>query len=298
MPDDQVGLWPAVRRALSRWVSDTQVQELPVARLIPRPDVLRSDALAGLAPALGEPDWRPTAQAAVVPLPETWAGAGGADLTPAVRVVSLNPIFRAEAGVVRAARLPPLACTIHRLTMTDALAQSLVVDSSSIVLTAGAAVQPSVRFAAPETACLRVEAPALPRGPRLRGLGRRAGPVDPWRPAGVRVRSGASILGDVPLRRARLAVPPGATAAVAFAAERHRLAQAAGVAEDDLVLLGVFPQVPVAAVRRLAFEKSDTLSLWLKPDALVAAAAGRTPRLATLIVGRQRSTGKIIQTVA
>ena len=105
------------------------------------------------------------------------------------------------------------------------------------------------------------------------------------------------MLAQIPLKRAGWPVPKGVPAADAFAAEWRLLAQKAGVAPEDVLLVGVFPQVPVAAVRRLALEEG-ALCLWLKPEALAAAAAGKAPRLATLIVGRQRSTGKMIQTVA
>ena len=105
------------------------------------------------------------------------------------------------------------------------------------------------------------------------------------------------MLAQIPIKRVGRRGPKGVPAADAFAAEWQLLAQKADVAPSDVFLVGVFPQVPVAAVRRLALEEG-ALCLWLKPEALAAAAAGKVPRLATLIIGRQRSTGKMIQTVA
>ena len=260
------------------------------------PVVAPAGALAVPVPFAGaaEGRWRPGTQTVAVALPHCQAGAGDVDLAPVASVISLNaaPSLAGPAGVrVGAAGLPPAACAVRRWDLADAPAQSPVVRPSPTTLAVGTVREPAVCFTAPETACLTVRPPSSPRATRRLPLGRRAAPEDVLRPTGGRVRSAPSVLAEVPLTRARRASPPGVPAAEAFAPERLRLAQSSGVSEEDIVLLGVFPQVPVAAVRRLALEEGGALSLWLKPEALAAAAAGKSPRLATLIVGRQRSTG-------
>ena len=108
-----------------------------------------------------------------------------------------------------------------------------------------------------------------------------------------RVRwAGDPVLGRLALTRwSREAVglPPDA----AFMVERWRLAEAAGLALEDVTLLGVYDGVPILAVSRIVVEdEGRRLRLWLKPDVLRG--KGRA-RLITLLVGRRLSDGKMLQ---
>lgn len=293
-PGNQAGLWQTVRRALGRLVSATSVRELPTGGLtasFPAPEGL---VLRAPAPGTAETRWRPEADVAALAPPQAWAGPGEADLSPVVTVAGLHGTLPPASGVVHPAGLPSSACTVHRLDATDVLRQTPAVQSSPMLPGLGRVAEPNVRFAAPGNARLPIDAPVLVREPRLRRPGRRSRADDLLQLAGGRVRLGASLIAGVPMVRDRRPAPKGMTATDAYSSERECLARSAGVPPSDVVLLGVFPQVPVAAVRRLALEEGGALSLWLKPEALAAAAAGKTPRLATLIVGRQRSTGRMI----
>jgi hypothetical protein len=79
-------------------------------------------------------------------------------------------------------------------------------------------------------------------------------------------------------------------------AERERLATTAGIPVDSVVLIGVFPNIPVTAVSRMSVEgAAGALKIWLRPD---AASSSVHPKMLTLIVGRNATTGKMIQAVA
>ncbi|MBV9851587.1 MAG: hypothetical protein JO250_18110 [Armatimonadetes bacterium] len=299
MPHDQTGVWQAVRRALGRLGSSVRVQEMPHARLTLMAPVAVPEILTRPVPSAGaaEAHWRPAACVAGLPRPQAQAGAGEAGLAPATVVAGLDAVLRPERIPIQAAPLLSRSGAVHRLD--DFGVRAVAVRSAPAALPAGAVLSPVVRLTAPGTERLPTDAPGLPREPRLRRPGLRPAPGDPLRIIGGRIRPGASVIAEVPMTRARKPAPPGA-GAEAFASERRQLAQTARVAEGDVVLLGVFPLVPVAAVRRLALEEGGALSLWLKPDAPAAAHAvgQKAPRLVTLIVGRQHSTGKMIQTVA
>ena len=299
MAKDQSGLWETVRRAMGRLVSSIAVRDLPPSWPLPVPAVLLSKALSGPMPSAGasEAQSQPSAQSVALALPEFMAGAGGADLAPVASVISLDAVCRPTDSLICLAEMPPSSCTVHRLGVADGFVQTAVVQQVLTALSVGAAIRPVVCFPAPATSALTMQAPVLPREARRLWPGRRASPEDLLRPHGGRARSALPVAAALPMRRTRRPIPPGISAATAFADERRHLALSSSVSEEDLVILGVFPQVPVAAVRRLALEGAGALSLWLKPEALVAAAAGKMPRLATLIVGRQRSTGKMLQAV-
>ena len=122
----------------------------------------------------------------------------------------------------------------------------------------------------------------------------RTGRVKIPRPTGPTVRwGGDSVLERMPLTRRGRAAPEGMTAGQAFAAEHRRLAEALALPPGDVVLLGVFPGVPILAVRRiLVADDGQSLRLWLKPDVVRA----RTKlRFITLLVGRQVSSGRMLQ---
>ena len=298
MPDDTAGLWQTVRRALGRLAGTTKVRELSLADLAPAPAVAAPPSLTAFAVGRGAAEslWTPAAQAAQVPLPQAVAGSGKADLSPAVTLARLDAVLSAGSafghyGGPAADGLHHAPAEFDRPAGTDAGGRV-----AAVTFLAGPLIGAAVRFAPPDTARLTVEAPSLARGPILRLPGRRAASDDLLRLAGGHVRPGTGMLAQIPMKRVGRPVPKGVSVADAFAAEWQLLAQKAEAAPSDVFLVGVFPQVPVAAVRRLALEEG-ALCLWLKPEALAAAATGKVPRLATLIIGRQRSTGKMIQTV-
>jgi hypothetical protein len=78
--------------------------------------------------------------------------------------------------------------------------------------------------------------------------------------------------------------------------EREKLAAASKIALENVVLIGIFRNVPVTAVSRLSVEEDAAqLSIWLKPE---AAALSTPPKLMSLLIGRDTTSGKMIQTVA
>jgi len=297
MPDTQAGLWENVRHALGRLIAAARVQELPLDRFSMRPEVLRPDALAVPAPSPGamETHWRPGTRSLAVTPPWAIPGGNGLDLAPIAASVNLDAALCPEIAGMHAAAIALLAPTVRRLGVVEA--NDLAVRLSPVAVTGGEARSAAARPPAPNTARLPVTPPSLPRRSAAPRRGR-GGEADPLPLSGGRVRAGAAAIAEVPMLRPRAPAPRDLAAVDAFADERRRLAKAAAVAEDDVLLLGVFPKVPVAAVRNLALEENGALLLWLKPEAVAAAAAGRVPPLATLIVGRRRSTGRMIQTVA
>ena len=107
------------------------------------------------------------------------------------------------------------------------------------------------------------------------------------------VRNGIGILSRIPLIRRSLAVDRLTPSA--HPEERARLAAMGKTTPDRVLVVGMFPAVPVAAVSRLALELDGSeLRIWLKPEAV---ASGVTPKMMTLLIGRDRETGKTIQTV-
>jgi hypothetical protein len=213
-------------------------------------------------------------------------------------VIGLDAALPPAGAPVSAVRPLPAEAVVHRQDVFDARSCGPALRDVPVAFARGAVHAGRTQLAAPAVARLTAEAPRLPKGPLFAG-GRTGRVADgPLSFAGVRVRSGMAACAETPLTRARRPVPAGLRAAQAFADERRQLAQAAQAALDDVILLGVYPQVPIAAVRRLALDEDGrALSLWLKPEAFSAAAAGRSPRLVTLIVGRLRSTGRTIQAV-
>ena len=296
MPDGSAGVWEAVPPGAGAAGLVRRVRELDDAQLAPVLHILGSDALDAPACDAGQREgtWTPGACVVSLPPPCAGPGGGGVDLAAVAAVVGLNAALRPEAALVWAS--PPLAAevTIHRLEVLAARAPA--VRDGAVAFAAGAVHTDYARLSLPAVIRLTSDAPRLPKRPLFPGPKRGADGGLPF--SGVRVRSGMAACAETPLVRVRRAPPPGQRDAQAFAAERRQLARSAQSELDDVMLLGVYPMVPVAAVRRLALDEDGrALSLWLKPEALSAALAGREPRLVTLIVGRLRSTGRMIQAV-
>ena len=105
--------------------------------------------------------------------------------------------------------------------------------------------------------------------------------------------TGEGILSRIALTRRCREAPPYVPEALAFESERRRLAETAGLPAEEVTLLGVYPGVPILAVRRLVVEdEGRRLRLWLKPEAL---RGKRALRLITLLVGRRVADGKMLQ---
>lgn len=117
--------------------------------------------------------------------------------------------------------------------------------------------------------------------------------VDPLRPLAIPVRRSMDAIYKAPLIRKSIAGKKGAGTPIE---ERRTLAEACKVPYENVMLLGVFPNVPVTIISKLTVEEEAAeLLIWLKRDASLLE---QKARMFTLIIGRDRASGKIIQTVA
>ncbi len=285
--------WEEVRRALGRLIGRAAVRDVSAETRAVRAEVRLSEATEPLTAAPGgrEDDWRLQAETLWWPLPDAQDGGAGMDLATVATVVSANRALATEAASVQ--------CPPWRVEGGAALEWHLgsaVLPPPAVwageVRYAGAAVRPGLRrIALPGLYSLPVRPVVLERKKRTRG-------EPPWRIRAPRFGAAPGVMARVPITRTSLAPPPGMTTASAFAAERRQLAAANGVAEEDVLLVGLFPQVPLNLVQRLSVvaEGGIRLQIWLKPEALTG--SRRQATLATVILGRQRSTGRVLQTVA
>jgi hypothetical protein len=285
-------VWEEVRRALGRLASRTTVHEIAPQWSVPAV-VKRSDATVTLAATAGawEGNWRPQADTVAWPIPSAEEGGLGADLASVATVVSMNAALAAEAA--------PICCPPWRLEGSQVQAW----DRHQAVLASPEVAAPSVRFGQ-----LKVQAAALaltagdvhlvPVPCLAPARWRKAESALAWALAPPRMRSDLRILARVPIFRESAAAHAGQAPTEAFASERRHLAASAGIEESDVLLLGVFPQVPLAMVEKLiiAGESRTRLQIWLKSSALAAGPKG--VKLATIILGRQRSTGRALQAVS
>ena len=175
--------------------------------------------------------------------------------------------------------------------MPAAGAETLRVDGAALQWPAEVTGLPDVFLRLPASPVRTLAAPLLagPKTTPLRGWPVQAPRTYPMRlPRFVepRVRwGGDSVLRRMPLtRRGR---------AGDSSAGRRRLAETVHLGLDEVVLLGVYPDVPLLAVERIVVEdEGRQLRLWLKPDVL----RGRSgSHRITLLVGRQIATGKMLQ---
>jgi hypothetical protein len=287
------GPWEKIRRALGRLISGVKVRDLTPASLAPTLQMAGEDALsiAPGNPGRYEATWSPSVSIVSLPPPSPKAGGENADLATLTAIVGLDAALSPQSVPVWASLPPALELAVHQSEFRSVQELAPSVNAVSVGFTSSVVRSDSAGFAVPAVARMPIEALSLPK---KRG---RESSLLPFE--GIRVRPKLAACAEVPLVRTRRPAPPGLRLAQAFGAERQRLAQSAEVAPADVVLLGVYSQVPVAAVRRLAVgEDGAALSLWFKPEALHAAAAGRPPRFVTLIIGRVRSTGRMIQAVS
>jgi len=107
------------------------------------------------------------------------------------------------------------------------------------------------------------------------------------------LEKGEGVISSLSFPRLGLEAPRGVNFKEAFAVEHRRLAVAAALPPSDVTLLGIYPAIPIAAIRRLVVEKEGRLlRLWLKPEVWWGK---RSPQRITLLIGRQISTGKMLQ---
>ena len=283
--------WDAVRWALGKLAGRVVVRELPPDNAASAVVVRESEALMPPPVAAGGREGRWAALAVSHTLPGPQAGAGARSILPSATLagegdsadfalrpatVSVLPVLRAETSRMTEAGLN---WPLMDVRLPEHFFQ---LPAAPTRVNAVALLSSQKRLGANQS--LGGWAVRLPKTGKLK-IPRPFGPMVRW--------GGDSILERMPLTRRGLAAPPGVGAAEAFAAEHRRLAEASALPPGDVLLLGVFPGVPILAVRRiLVADDGQSLRLWLKADVVRA----RTKlRFITLLVGRQVSSGRMLQ---
>lgn len=265
-----------VRRALGRLVSRVGVRSVQDdERTIPA--VIGHGELALLPPQMSAGEgWKPLASVCLASVPQAGTGLRESDLLPTVLLaqddyalaapyIQTMPIASAEGVGMESIPLEwPVEIT-H-------LPESFVRLPSNPVRIGTTSLLPL-----PKTVPLRgwpVQMPSVSALP-------------PPRFVVPRVRwGGDSVLRRMPLTRR-------GKGSGAFEAERRRLAETVHLSAEEIILLGVYPDVPILAVERIVVEEEGRqLRLWLKPEVLRGRSA---PHRITLLVGRQISNGKMLQ---
>ncbi len=267
--------WQAVRRALGRLVSRVGVRCVEdTERTIPA--AVQSGDLALPPPNLPVSDWRPSASVRSASVPSTGTGLRESDLAPSVTLALGNyallpPDIRAMPsaglGIIRT----------ERVALDWPASVTALPDAFLRLPAAPVRIQSVPLLPLPKTMSLQGWPVQTPRAHLLR-LPRLADPRVRW--------GGDPVLARMPLtRRGRMLGES--------AAERRRLAETAQLSPDEVTLLGIYPDVPILAVERIVVEEEGRqLRLWLKPEVLRGRLASHR---ITLLVGRQISTGKMLQ---
>lgn len=232
-------------------------------------------------------NWKPAAETRQASVPQAVVGARGGDWLPAVRLVEGSgapapplchamPIVQSGKSRIESADLLLPAFVVRLPDSFLTLPPAPVRVQSAGLLTSGAAAlrdRTLGGWAVQPPPCSALRLPRAPT-PRVR-----------W--------GGDAILSRIALTRRGLEPPPDVPFALAFGAQERRLAEAAHLPVEDVTLLGVYPGVPILAVSRIVVAgEGRLLRLWLRPDVL----RGRNgTRLITLLVGRQTSSGKMLQ---
>ncbi len=266
--------WQAVRRALGRLVSRVGVRDVESAERTISAEVLAGD-LALPPPVLPHTEWKPSASICSASVPSAATGLNESDLLPSVTLALGNyalPVPNIQAmpsAEAEAARTQ--AITLEWRAGVTALPETFLRLPAAPVRTHAVSLLPL-----PKTAPLRGWAVQTPPT-RLLRLPR----------AEPRVRWGGDSV------QARMPVTRRGKAFGEASAERRRLAETAQLGPDEVVLLGVYPDVPILAVERIVVEdEGRRLRLWLKPDVLRSRSGSHR---ITLLVGRQVSNGKMLQ---
>jgi len=264
-----------VRRALGRLVSRVGVRQIESAERSIAAEVHAGD-LALPPPKLPLSDWKLSASVRAASVPSAGTGLHESDLLPSVTLALGNyalptPDIQAMPNAaVDAVRVEAIALEWPpRLT---ALPDAFLRLPAAPVRTHAVPLLPL-----PKTAPLRGWPVQTPLTRQLR-LPRFADPRVRW--------GGDTVLARMPLTRRGRALGESS-------AERRRLAETAQIRPDEVVLLGVYPDVPILAVERIVVEdEGRRLRLWLKPDVLRSRSGSHR---ITLLVGRQMSNGKMLQ---
>ncbi len=287
------GAWEAVRRALGKMAGRVVIREMPPSSAASTVAVRASDALNAppVSAGLREESW--TTRAASHPWdgPQTGTGRREADLLPSATLAGEGDCADFALRSATVSELPVLQAETNRvmeagldwpLTEMCLPKQFFALSAAPTRVNTVALLSSQKRLGANQA--LAGWAVRLPKTGKLK-IPRLAGPTVRW--------GGDSVLERMPLTRRGMAVPEGVTAGEAFAAEHRRLSEAMSLPPGDVALLGVFPGVPILAVRRiLVADDGQSLRLWLKPDVVRA----RTKlRFITLLVGRQLSTSRMLQ---
>lgn len=280
------GAWEAVRRALGRLFSRVDVRALGEDRMVPSVRVQSSPALMLSVPVAGagETQWQPSATiSGTSPAPSAAPGAREPDLLPTVWLAAgdyaLAPPDCRSLPVLEAD-----LCRVANVDLTWPVALTCLPPAFLTLPPAPILIQNSPLLSAPKGLVLREGRLETPTVGRLR-IARS--------PAPRISRAGDALLGQIALTRRGQEMPPGLTPAQTFGPERQRLAESAGLPQEGITLLGVYPAVPILAVRRLVVEEEGRrLRLWLKPEVLRGKGG---ERLITLLVGRRTSDGKMLQ---
>ncbi|MGI4790793.1 MAG: hypothetical protein ACRYFS_18335 [Janthinobacterium lividum] len=275
--------WQAVRRALGRLVSHVGVRAVPEdERTIPAL-TLQAD-LALPPPSLSPKDtWKPSATVRMALVPKAGTGMQESDLLPTV-VLAQGDYAVASPGIQ---------------TMPIASAETVGVESLPLEWQAEVTHLPESFLHLPSSP-VRIGTTGLlplPKTIPLRGWQVQREPVRllrlPPLPAAP-VRWGSdSVLRRMPLTRRAREMGANVLPPEVFAGACRRLAETVHLKTEEVTLLGIYPDVPILAVERIVVEdEGRQLKLWIKPEIL----RGRTAsHRITLLVGRQISTGKMLQ---
>jgi hypothetical protein len=279
--------WEAARHALGRLFSRAAVYQVPEDQILPLATVCFSDALTPLIPTPGisENIWRAHAVVQPSSLTQIDVHISSEGSRPQATIVGESHVVASpECFAIPA--LTASALQIRQAGGFDAV-QVVALPHSFIALPKDPLRLMSISvLSLPKATALGGFSLAKPKGKAL---------IVPRRPAARLgpVRTGEVALSRIPLLRRGLQSPVGVPLSTFFSAEHRCLAETAGLPLSDVTLLGVYPAIPIIAVRRLVVEdEGRQLRLWLKPESWW----GRPPpRRITLLIGRQSSTGKMLQ---
>lgn len=289
MAADRTGrIWDEVRRALGRVAGRVATHALPEAQAGIAVSVRRSAStkFAEAEPGVQSADWQPFAQVWGLPSPTASAGGGGIDSATVATVIGIDRALTADAAVVAAARCCWEAPPVHSWSLGRDMPGAPVVRGEPMRFGERPTQKPSVTFDAPSVRAWPVVPTTLPKSQQSPA---------PWQFRPIRVRAGLAPILRAPITCNRLMAPPGSASSAAFAPERQLLAAASGIPEADVALIGVFPHVPLGAVQKLSVTPDGTaLQIWVRPEALDR---GRSIPTVTVVLGRQRSTSKMLQAV-
>lgn len=267
--------WLAIRRALGRLGS--RVGVLTVAedeRVVAAP--LKQGTLTFPPLELSRGDgWKPSVSTKVAPVPTAGTGLRESDLLPSVRLAVDDyalamPLISALPGTAASAEVGEIALTwpLEVIEVPESFVHlpESPLRLAVVPLLSGLKTLPLRGWAVPKPPVSFLRVPR-PDNPRVK-----------W--------GGDSVLRRMPVTRVSrtLGSEPAA---------RHRLAETVHLGDEEVMLLGIYPDVPILAVERIVVEdEGRRIKLWLKPDVL----RGRSgSHRITLLVGRQTVTGKMLQ---